>query len=87
MIVDCHARQSINKGPGSKHNMIQIQTFDELAPFARLGQQFKHPLPDCFVLRAQAIGGLEINQGAGVDDLKMRGVGERPLQIAAADRF
>ena len=85
--IDRHARQTIDEGSRGKHNMIQIQSFDKLAPFACLGQQFNHPLPDCGVLGAQTIGCLEINEGAGVDNLEMRGVGEGPLQIALPNRF
>ena len=87
MTIYRHARQTIDEGPRGKHNMIQIETFDKLAPFACLGEQLNHLLPDCGVLGAQAVGGLEINEGAGVDNLEMRRVVERPLQIAPADCF
>ena len=83
MTIDCHARKAIDEGAGGKHNMTEVQTFDKLAPFVRLGQQLKHFLPDCGVLGAQAIGCLKIDEGAGIDDLEMRGVGERPLQPQA----
>ena len=87
MAIDSHARQAINESPGGKYDIIQIHTFDKLVSRACLSQQFKHSLPNCCVLRAQAIGCLEIDERTGIDNFEMRGVGERPLQIATADRF
>ncbi len=87
MPIDCHACKTINEGPRRKHYMIQIKTFDKLAPFARLGKQINHPLPDCSVLGPQAFGCLEINKRAGVDDLEMRRVIECPLQISTTHLF
>lgn len=87
MTIDRHARQAIDECASGKHNMVEIQTVDKLTPLARLGQKLKHPLPDCGVLRPQAIRCLKIDQGARVDDLEMRRVGEGPAQIALTDRF
>ena len=70
MTIDRHARQAIDERAGGKHKMVEIQTFDKLAPFTRQGQQLNHPMPDCGVLGAQAIRCLKIDEGAGADDLE-----------------
>jgi hypothetical protein len=44
MSIDRHARQAIDERAGDKHNMIEIQTVDKLAPLSSPGQKFNDPL-------------------------------------------
>ena len=86
MTINHHSCQPIDKGTSGKNQMIEVRVRSQLTLLLRLGQQVDH-LPangfidpeDCPTRR---------NQSAfGTDDLEMRGIGNRPFQIALSDCF
>jgi hypothetical protein len=52
-----------------------------------LGQQVDHLPANGLILIAKTIRRIEIDQRSRTDDLEMRGIGNRPLQIALSDCF
>jgi hypothetical protein len=87
MTIDGRTRQAIDIGTGGQNEMIQVSAWGKPALVLGLGQQSNHRLTNGPVLVAQTGGGIEVDQGAGADDLEMRGIGQRPFEIALPDRF